>query len=191
MSSGISVYLSRSTRAAHLTAVLSLIALPIGLFLYGWYFQDADATVLLTAFGIIAGGGTLLFVRKARILRFDSGPAFIIRADGIEVSPDKVLFWWMLRDAVVFSFQGDKAIGLRLRKDLDQSKRSEIEAKFARGLDWQMFRMPLTIGFTGLSISGEEILTLLQKHGLTVTKLEKGNSPWARVRTNVANALES
>jgi hypothetical protein len=169
MTSAIPVYLNPKTKAVNLIAMLSMVALPLGLFLYGWFFQDTAAALLLTAFGVFVGGGTLLFIRRARILRFDSAPVFTLRPEALEISPDNTLPWTVFKDAVVFTFEGDKSIGLRLRDDLDRGVRSEIEARFADTLSWQMFRLPVTVDYSSLSLSGDELVEQLRKHGLKVT----------------------
>ena len=173
MTNDIPVYLSNAKRAEHYAIVLILLALPIGLFLYGWYFQDAAATLWLTGFGVFVVGLTLFLVYRSRLLRLRSAPVFIFRANGIEVPPDKLLPWTVFKDAVVFTYERNKSIGLRLRSDLDPATRSEIETIFAHDLNWHVFRMPITMAFSGLSMSGQELLTELQKHGMTVNILEK------------------
>lgn len=169
------VYASRSTRAKHLIAVLSFIALPIGLGLYGWFFQDAAATLLLVAFGVIVAGGTLIFIRKYRILRFDSAPILIIQPQGIEIR-DKTLPWTAIGDAIIFTYEGERVIGFRLRKDLSLRERSELSLKFGNSLDWQRFGMPVVLSFSDISLSDEEVLAQLRAHDV---KLSVGEKPIA------------
>jgi len=167
------VYLTRSKRVEHFVAVLAFIALAIALLLYGWFFQSAIATFWLAAFGVLVSGFTLWLIRKSRSLRFDSSPVFVFCSDGIELSPDNLLPWDMLKDAVVFTWEGDKFIGLRLREDLYQWERCAIEAKVGHTNAWQLFGMPLTMDYSGLTVSGEGLINQLQISGLKVTIMEK------------------
>jgi hypothetical protein len=173
MQNGIPVYSSRSTRASNLVAVLSIIALPIGLFLYGLFFQDVAATLLLLAFGVFVAGGTLIFIYKNKILRFGSAPIVIIRPDGLDIPGGEILSWQVIRDAIVFTYEGDKVIGFRLRKDIPSDKRFELESHFGRRFYWQLFGMPVTLPFSGVSLSGEELLAQLEAHGVKISVAEK------------------
>jgi hypothetical protein len=81
----------------------------------------------------------------------------------ITAPPNGLLPWTVFKDALVFTCEGNKSIGLRLRDDLDRSTRSAIEANFGRDLNWNVFRMPVTTAFSGLSMPGQELLIELQK----------------------------
>jgi hypothetical protein len=172
MRNGIAVYASRSTRAKNLVAILSIIALPVGLVLYGWFFQDLAATILFLAFGVFVAGCTLLFIYKNKILRFDSAAILTIGPDGLELPGHKILSWQAI-EAILFTYDGVKAIGFRLRADLPPRERSELEANFAHGFDWQSFGVPLTLQLSGLSLSGEELLAQLREHNVEVLVAEK------------------
>ena len=173
MTNGVPVYRSNSKRAEHFGIILILLALPIGLFLYGWFFQDAADTLWLTGFGVFVVGLTLFLLWKFKLLSLGSAPVFIFRPTGIEVPPNGLLPWTGFKDALVFTYEGNKSIGLRLRDDLDPSTLSAIEANFGADLDWHMFRMPITMAFSGLSMPGQELLIELQKHGLKINLLER------------------
>lgn len=173
MRNGIPVYASRSRRAKNLVAILSIVALPIGLVVYGWFFQDLAATILFLVFGVFVAGGTLIFVYKSRILRVDSRPILTIGPDGLDLPGNKTLSWQAISDAIVFIYEGEKAIGFRLRRDLSSHERSELEANFARGFDWQLFGMPVTLPLSGLSLSGEELLAQLRAYNVKVSAVEK------------------
>jgi hypothetical protein len=143
------------------------------LVLYGWFFQDLAATILFLGFGVFVAGGTLIFVYRSKILRFDSGPLLTIGPDGLDLPGNKTLSWQAISDAIVFTYEGDKAIGFRLRGDLPSHERSELEANFAHGFDWQLFGMPVTLPLSGLSLSGEELLAQLQAYNVKVSVAEK------------------
>lgn len=172
MTNGTPVYRNSSKRMEIFGIILILLALPIGLFLYSWFFQH-DAALLITGFGVFVVGLTLFLTRKSLLSSLSSEPVFILRSSGIEVPPDKLLLWTVFKDVLVFTYEGDKAIGLRLRDDLDPSTRTEIETNFGGDLSWHVFRMPITMAFSGLSLPGEELSTELQKHGLKISVLEK------------------
>ena len=173
MTNGVTVFRSNSKRAEHFGIILILVALPIGLFLYGWFFRNPTETLWLTGFGVFVVGLTLFLLRKFKLLSLGSAPVFIFRPTGIEVPPNGVLPWTGFKDALVFTYEGNKSIGLRLRDDLDPSTLSAIEANFGADLDWQMFRMPVTMAFSGLSMPGQGLLIELQKHGLKIKHLER------------------
>jgi hypothetical protein len=97
----------------------------------------------------------------------------VIRAEGLEIAPQPTLPWKTFKDALVFTYDGEKTIGLRLRDDLDPQEVSEIAMRFGRSPDWQLLGMPLAMSFSELSLSGQDILTQLQKHGLKITVSNK------------------
>jgi len=173
MTNSLPVYRSNTKKAERLGIILIVLLLPIGLFLYGWFFQDAAGTLWLTGFGVFVVGLTLLVAWKSKLLSLSSAPVFIFCTRGIEVPPDKLLPWTAFKDALVFTYERNKSIGLRLRDDLDPSIRSEIERSFGDDLNWHVFRMPVTMAFSGLSIPGQELLIELQKHGVKINILEK------------------
>lgn len=171
MPTSIPVYITRSQKFSSLVVLIIVLALPIGLSLYGWYSGDREKWLLLTAFGVFVGGGTLLATRK--MFRFGNAPIFAITDAGIEIPPNKVFRWRVFKEAVVFKFQGDKMIGLRPQDDLSLSEQMDVEAAIKDGLLSAMLDLPLVILFSGVTPSGEEILTEFRNHGLPVVVIEK------------------
>jgi len=169
----VSVCLTRSRRAKNLAAILILLTLPTGLFFYGWLFRPIGETVFLTGFGCLVVAGTLFAFRKSALLQFRSTPVLIFRANGLEIPSETLLEWSIFKDAVVFTYEGNKTIGLRLRDDLDSSTRDTISETLADDLDWTVFGMPVTMPFSGMSLSGSELLDQLKKHGVTINATEK------------------
>ena|SRR5437016_8025859 len=169
----VSVYLTRSRRAKNLATILILLTLPTGLFFYGWLFRPIGEMVFLTGFGVLVVGGTLFAFRKSALLHLRSTPVLIFRAKGLEIPSETFLPWSIFKDAVVFTYEGNKAIGLRLRDDLDSSTRDTIAETFADDLDWTIFGMPVTMPFSGMSLSGSELLDQLKQHGVTINATEK------------------
>ncbi len=167
----IPVYFNRSEKLSKLAVIAIITALPLGLFLWGWYQGDPTVWVLLTAFGVFVGGGTLLLTRKT--LFTGNQPVFVIRADGIEIEPNRVLPWKIFKDAVVFTYEGDKMIGLRLRGNLSHSEQIDLDTMIRKDLHYQMFGLPLTVLFTALTLPGEDVLRQFQKHGLPLSVFDQ------------------
>src|SRR5438477_354409 len=111
MTNSLPVYRSNTKKAERLGIILIVLLLPIGLFLYGWFFQDAAGTLWLTGFGVFVVGLTLLVAWKSKLLSLSSAPVFIFCTRGIEVPPDKLLPWTAFKDALVFTYERNKSIG--------------------------------------------------------------------------------
>lgn len=166
MSDPIPVYFNRSEKLSKIRLIAVILVLPVGLFLWGWYQSDPAVWILLTIFSIFVSGGTLLMMRKT--LFVGSEPVFTIRAEGIEIVPNKVLLWSVFKDAVVFTYEGDKMMSLRLRDNLSPGELIDLHSAVRKDTHYQMLGLPLTVLFNSLTLSGEEVLQQFKKHGLPV-----------------------
>src|SRR5262252_998609 len=124
------VYLTGSAKVKNLLTILIVLTLPMGLFAYGWLFRSVGEMVLLTGFGVFVAGGTLFALRNSSLWHFRSTPVLIFHANGMEIPPDTLLPWDIFKDAVVFTHEGQKTIGMRLRNDLDSETRDAIVETF-------------------------------------------------------------
>jgi hypothetical protein len=154
------VYFNTSARFNMAATVGAFLLMPVFSFAVSYLFNDQNAPVAALS-AIVAtaiGGVTLLLLRKMFAKYFRKGPAFILRDDAIETSSGGLVLWDWFDQAVVFTVQDIRMLGLHRKPEVKKTIIGESIADF----DGSMFGYPFVIELHLFSTVEPELIKLFR-----------------------------
>ena len=105
-----------------------------------------------------------------RLLLHPFRDALVIYSHGIQfVGCDVLVEWEQIQEIVVFTYDGRKHFGFRLKDDVSALQGKRIDECMKGNPSWFMFRMPFATMYKGLSTHPDEIIEMLHsRYGLDV-----------------------
>jgi len=137
-----------------------LALMPVAGFIAGYLFNGYDVSVaaLSGLFGLGIMIATLVTLRKMFLKYFINKPAFILKDDAIETSSGNLVFWNWFDSAVVFKYRGYTLLGLRRKRDVQNSTIGESIADF----NGVIFGFPFAIQFNQFATDEHELIKLFK-----------------------------
>lgn len=161
------VYYKSSERFSTYALALILIALPIGLFIFGWFTGDYKIWFFTTLFGVFAASVSFYALRQSFTARFTDKPMFVITGNGIEIQNGKFLDRNFIKEAVIFNYESDRLLGVKL-------KDKKLEKNFSEGdFTAQLFGFAIAVSFSSMNISEGELVSAFVKHQIPIKGLSE------------------